>query len=190
MIRNSMTWAMCLGMLVSVSVQAKLREPMPFEDSLALYVFEAEPAPSKDNKTAKTEMKAHVAYPQKVVTDGKYSSDSQTLIMVLKGFKNVPVSLDYPVGDLKAGEYRWYASIAIGGKAHQKVQVLAGPDAEHLTPRGTISQNNTASWKNDWFTGKTPVHIDAKDKFIRFTFTGAATNRKLIDAVVLEPLAQ
>lgn len=190
MINNWTKFALCLGMFFCLTIQAKLREPIPFEDSATLHVFEAEPAPSKENKTVKAELKAHIYYPQAVITEGTHYSDDQSLIMVLKGFKNVPVSLDYPVGQVKAGEYRWYASVAIGGKATQKIEVFAGSDAEHLTLRGTIKKPNTASWKNDWFTCDKPVHIDAADKVIRYTFLGAATNRKIIDAMVLEPLAE
>jgi hypothetical protein len=192
MMSDSITWALCLAMLVCVTVQAKLREPLPFEDKPTLHVFEAEPAPDADakDKDMLPALKAHVYHPQAVVTEGKYYADAQSLIMTFTGFKNVPVSLDYPVGDVKAGEYRWYASLAIGGKAGQTIEVLAGPDIEHLTPRGTIKKSNTASWKNDWFTCDKPVHIDAADKVIRYTFTGGATNRKIIDALVLEPLGQ
>lgn len=190
MMVDVMKYALVFVLLVCVSVSAKLREPFPFKDAPTLHVFEAEPAPLPDNKTVKADIKAHVYYPQQVVTEGKHYADEQSLIMVLDGFKNVPVSLDYAMGDVTAGEYRWFASVAIGGKAGQKVEVFAGPDAEHLTLRGTITKPNTTSWKNDWFTCDKPVHIDATDKMIRYTFTGHATNRKIIDALVLEPLTE
>lgn len=190
MIRDSIKWALCLGMLVCVSTSGKLRDPLPFEDKPTLHVFEAEPAPKDDQKDKQPALKAHVYHPQTVVTEGKYYADAQSLIMTFEGFKNVPVSLDYAVGDVKAGEYRWYVSLSIGGKGGQTIEVFAGPDIEHLTLRGTIKKSNTASWKNDWFICDKPVHIDSADKVIRYTFSGGATNRKIIDATVLEPLAE
>jgi hypothetical protein len=177
------------GLVLCSSVQAKLREPVPFADDAKLHVFEAEPAPSSDNKTEPAKLKAHVYYPQQVITDGKHYSDSQSLIMVLKGYKNMPVTLEYPVGDVKPGQYRWLASLAIGGVATQKVEVYAGPDDEHLTLRGTIRKKNKASWKSEWMTCSKPVHIDKADQIIHFVFTGHASNRKIIDALLLEPLS-
>jgi hypothetical protein len=179
-----------VGLVLCASAQAKLREPVPFEDDAKLYVFEAEPSPLPDNKTEPAKLKAHVVYPEKVITDGKYYSDSQSLIMVFKGYQNVPVTLAYPIGDVKPGEYRWMTSLAIGGKGNQKIEIHAGPDAEHLTIRGKINKNNEASWKNEWMKCHKPVHIDKEDQLIHFVFTGSATDRKIIDAMLLEPLGE
>lgn len=185
-------WMMMLiaGLVLCTTVNAKLREPVPFEDDAKLHVFEAEPAPLPENKTEPAKLKAHVYYPQQVITEGKYYSDSQSLIMVLKGYRNVPVTLEYPMGDVKPGQYRWMTSLAIGGKASQKIEIHAGPDNEHLTLRGTIHKTNTASWKNDWFICDKPVYIGKDDKLIHFVFTGNATDRKIIDAMLLEPLGE
>ncbi len=179
-----------VGLVLCATVNAKLREPVPFEDDAKLHVFEAEPAPLPENKTEPAKLKAHVYYPQQVITEGKYYSDSQSLIMVFKGYKNVPVTLAYPIGDVKPGQYRWMTSLAIGGKGNQKIEIHAGLDAEHLTLRGTIHKTNTASWKNEWMQCDKPVHIDKDDKLIHFVFTGSATDRKIIDAMLLEPLDQ
>ena len=150
MIRNTVMFiALFSTVLLTVQAQAKLREPLPFEDNPAIHIFEAEPELKVDDQKKKDQpiYKAHVYRPEKVNTDGKFYNDNQSLIMVLSGFKNVSVSIDYPVGDtLAAGEYRWFVSLAIGGKAKQKVEVFAGPDESHLTLRGTINQVKFFLW--------------------------------------------
>lgn len=194
MIRNTVMFIILFStILMTVQTQAKLREPLPFEDNSVIHVFEAEPEFKADDPKNKDQpvYKAHVHHPEKVNTQGKFYNDHQSLVMVLSGFENVPVSIDYLLGDaMAAGEYRWSVSLAIGGKAKQKIEVFAGPDESHLTLRGTIHQVNKKSWANQWMTCDKPVHLDAKDKIVRYQFTGAATHRKIIDAMVLEPLAQ
>ncbi|MBL4701380.1 MAG: hypothetical protein JKX85_08980 [Phycisphaeraceae bacterium] len=171
-----------------VFAEVKTPTPKPFEDHASLLIFEAEPAPKEVDST-KPVPKASIAHPTAVTTENQHYSDVMHLYLVLKGYKPSTLTLDYAFKQpVKTGEYRWWAGLRLGGKALQVITIYAGPDVDHLTLRGKIRQTNKASWKHEWMAGKRPVHLDGKDQLLRVVITGSASDRKIIDAMVFEPL--
>ena len=175
-------------LLVGTALAGQHCEPLPVTPTAArpLILFEAEPLTA-----GATVDPAIRTYGGKILThDGKSChAGSESVVLSQPGHKSSSVTLSYSLDPRpRAGKYAVWTAFTVGGVAGNTFTIRAGSDPEKLGLRLSFSQRNVASWQTAWQKGAGTLVLFPSDRCVTIEVAGMASDKKVLDAFLLEPL--
>ncbi len=173
---------------VNSAAAAKHLEPLPVAASAEKPVILLEAEPLKKDTPAIPEVNL---YGGTVLSNDAQScaAGDSSLLISQPGHAKSTTTISFTLDPRpKAGKYAVWTAFTVGGVAANTFTIRAGKDLEHLSKRVAFSQKNAESWKTAWQKGAGAFVLFPSDAVATIEVSGMASDKKILDAFLLEPL--